>query len=234
MSTINPVDMRSLADDPVAIVAAINDRLDQIHLLDGRHEELTGRSVAGSVPQSVADVVPPANTGPVYGPGGVTAPREDGAVRVKSWDDFISNAATSAEESNRRWAAERAKQPWIFIQDTLLVPGINRQQRHNIGTNCANSRMLSGFVGGVTYKGWSWPAFPVVYTAEGALRLGEDAIDDAFAVSDDLVALNGTVKSKGYRVADLPSLAVRSLAHFVLTSGRSTAPLGSHPFGRGK
>lgn len=231
MPSITPLDLQSLINDPAAIVEAINDRLGQIHALDDRYVELTHNSLAAAIPYTVqaADTAPP--SGITYGPNGVTAPREDGAVRVKDWDDFVEAASQSADEPTRRWAAERAKQPWILIQDTLTVPGINRLQRLTIGTNCANSRMLNAFLGGTNYKGWSWVAYPIVFKDDGTFQLGGNEIPDAFAVTDDLVTLSGNVRAKGWRIADLARLAKRSLDHFILTSGGSTAPLGSNPFG---
>lgn len=232
MASITSTEIQNLTNSPAAIVEAINDRLQQIHALDDRYIELTQKSVAADIPYAVtADVTAPPTT-VYYQDNGVTPPREDGAVRVRTWDDFVYAALESADEPTRRWALERSKQPWILIQDTLTVPGINRLQRFTIGTNCANSRMLNAFIGGSNYKGWSWPAYPIVFKEDGTFQLGENEIPDAFAVSDDLTTLSGSVRSKGWRIADLPLLAKRSLDHFILTSGASTAPLGSNPFGR--
>lgn len=233
MPSITPLDLQTLTSSPTAIVEAINDRLSQVSALDQRFHELTGRYVADRVPFSVSDNSIPVLTGVNYDIlTGVTPPREDGAVRVKVWDDFVEKALNSSSEPTRRWAAARAVQPWIFIQDTLAVAGLNKQQRLNIGTNCSNSRMLNAFLGGSNYKGWSWIAYPVILKDDGTFQLSENEIPDAFAVSDDLVTLSGQVKSKGWRIADLGMLAERTLAHFLLTSGASTAPLGSNPFGR--
>lgn len=232
MSSITSTEIQNLTNSPAAIVEAINDRLQQIHALDDRYVELTHNSLAASIPYSVEPPVATTPSGVNYGDNGVTSPREDGAVRVRTWDDFVYAALESADEPTRRWALERSKQPWILIQDTLTVPGINRLQRFTIGTNCANSRMLNAFIGGSNYKGWSWPAYPIVFKDDGTFQLGENEIPDAFAVSDDLTTLSGSVRSKGWRIADLPLLAKRSLDHFILTSGASTAPLGSNPFGR--
>lgn len=231
MSSITSTEIHNLTNSPTAIVEAINDRLQQIHALDDRYVELTHLSVAADIPYAVTAPVATNPSDVNYGDNGVTAPREDGAVRVKSWDEFVAAAATSADEPTRRWAGERAKQPWILIQDTLSLP-LSRVQKLTIGTNCANSRMLNAFLGGSNYKGWSWIAYPIVFKDDGTFQLGENEIADAFAVSDDLVTLSGTVRSKGWRIADLPLLAKRSLDHFILTSGASTAPLGSNPFGR--
>ena len=232
MASITSTEIQNLTNSPAAIVEAINDRLQQIHALDDRYIELTQKSVAADIPYAVtADVTAPPTT-VSYQDNGVTLPREDGAVRVRTWDDFVSAALESADEATRRWALERSKQPWILIQDTLTVPGINRLQRFIIGTNCANSRMLNAFIGGSNYKGWSWPAYQIFFKEDGTFQLGENEIPDAFAVTDDLTTLSGSVRSKGWRIADLPLLAKRSLAHFILTSGASTAPLGSNPFGR--
>jgi len=231
MASITSTEIQNLTNSPAAIVEAINDRLQQIHALDDRYIDLTHNSIAASIPYSVAAPVATAPSGVSYGDNGVTLPREDGAVRVRTWDDFVSAALESADEPTRRWAAERAKQPWILIQDTLSLP-LNRLQKLTIGTNCANSRMLNAFLGGSNYKGWSWLAYPIVFKEDGTFQLGENEIPDAFAVSDDLVTLSGSVRSKGWRIADLPLLAKRSLDHFILTSGASTAPLGSNPFGR--
>ena len=232
MASITSTEIQNLTNSPTAIVEAINDRLQQIHALDDRYIELTQKSVAADIPYAVtADVTAPPTT-VYYQDNGVTPPREDGAVRVRTWDDFVSAALESADEATRRWALERSKQPWILIQDTLTVPGINRLQRFIIGTNCANSRMLNAFIGGSNYKGWSWPAYQIFFKEDGTFQLGENEIPDAFAVTDDLTTLSGSVRSKGWRIADLPLLAKRSLDHFILTSGASTAPLGSNPFGR--
>ena len=231
MASITSTEIQNLTNSPTAIVEAINDRLQQIHALDDRYIELTQKSVAADIPYAVtADVTAPPTT-VYYQDNGVTSPREDGAVRVRTWDDFVSAALESADEPTRRWALERSKQPWILIQDTLSLP-LNRLQKLTIGTNCANSRMLNAFIGGSNYKGWSWPAYQIFFKEDGTFQLGENEIPDAFAVTDDLTTLSGSVRSKGWRIADLPLLAKRSLDHFILTSGASTAPLGSNPFGR--
>ena len=83
MSSITSTEIHNLTTSPTAIVEAINDRLQQIHALDDRYVELTHNSIAADIPYAVTAPVATTPSDVNYGDNGVTAPREDGAVRVR-------------------------------------------------------------------------------------------------------------------------------------------------------
>lgn len=220
-------ELQSIFNSPADLLVALNDRLGQAQMIVLRLTEL-GWKISAAIPEQVEREGGEPD-GLVYLASGMTAPRLDGAVRIKAWDEAIARAAVSPDEPTRRWSAARAAQPWVFIQDTLAVKGISGDQKRAIGSNCANARFCNGMIGG-SKKGFAWPAFKVYVDDEGVLRYG-DQIEDAFAVNDDLVNLVGQVKSRGYWAVDMAALADRSLLHFVATSGRATEPLTAGSFG---
>lgn len=223
---VNQQQARELAaiyNSPADLLSALNDRLAQAQTIVVRLADL-GWEISAAIPEQVERLGHPAeDEGVVYLANGMTAPRADGAVRIKAWDDAVAKALVSDDEPTRRWAAMRAAQPWVFIQDTLRVLGISGDQKRAIGTNCANARFCNAILGG-TQKGFAWPAFRVFVDGEGVLRTG-DEIPDAFAVNDDFTNLAGQVKTRGYWAADMATLADRSLLHFIKTSGGSVLPL---------
>jgi hypothetical protein len=223
-------ELQAIFNSPADLLGAINDRLSQVQMIALRLTEL-----GWQLDQAIPDQVQRAGgnvTGIVYLADGMTAPRSDGAVRIRAWDDAIATALASDDEPTRRWGAARSAQPWIFIQDALKVPTLTAEQRLQIGTNCSNARFSNGMLGG-TRKGFAWPAFRVYLNDEGSVRMG-DEIPDAFAVNDDLVNLAKKVLARGYWASDMAQLAERSLLHFIMTSGRATQPLTPGTFGGGK
>lgn len=229
---VNQQQARELAaiyNSPADLLSALNDRLAQAQMIVLRLSDL-GWTIDAQIPEQVQREGGESD-GLVYLANGMTAPRADGAVRIKAWDDAIAKALTSEDEPTRRWGAERAAQPWVFIQDTLALKTLTLDQRRAIGTNCSTARFSNALIGG-SKKGFSWPAFAVyVSQDDGNLRTG-DLIADAFAVNDDLLDLNMRVRSRGFWASDMGQLAERSLLHFIMTSGRATQPLTPASFGK--
>ena len=218
---LSPAEVAALRSSPALLVQAINDALDQARFLAEQYHAITGESLGLSLPDDVTepDAIGDPGGGPAYKPNGLTDLRTDGTVRSKAWDAAIAAALASDDPVQQAWGAQRAVQPWIYIQDALTLPGVTEAQRRAIGVNCSNARFLNGLTGG-SPKGFAYPAYSVRVDDGGIARLG-DEIPDAFAINDDLVSLTGEVMAKGYWAKDLASLAERSLAHFVRTSGRS-------------
>lgn len=222
--TLTPAEIAALQSSPTLLLQAINDSLGQARFLVAHYQALTGKSLDLTLPADVsengANAIGDPGGGPAYGANGLTAPRADGAVRCRAWDEAVAEALASRDPVVEAWGRERAAQPWMFIQDTLTAPGISLEQKRAIGTNCSIARFQNGLTGS-SYKGFSWIAIRVYIDSEsGSLKTG-DEIPDAFAVNDDLVNLAGKVMAKGYWAADMGALADRSLAHFVLTSGQA-------------
>lgn len=221
-------ELQAIFNSPADLLGAINDRLAQVQIIALRLIEL-GWQIDQAIPEQVQRAGGVSTGGIVYLADGMTAPRSDGAVRIRAWDDAIAIALVSDDEPTRRWGAARSAQPWIFIQDALAVPTLTAEQRLHIGANCSNARFSNGLLGGAR-KGFAWPAFRVYLNDEGSVRMG-DEIPDAFAVNDDLVNLAKKVLARGYWAADMAQLAERSLLHFVTTSGRATQSLTPGTFG---
>lgn len=220
-------ELQAIFSSPTELLAALNDRLNQVQMIALRLTEL-GWQLDQAIPEQVQRVGGD-TTGIAYLADGMTAPRADGAVRIRAWDDAVAKALASDDEPTHRWGAERAAQPWVFIQDTLQLSTLTTAQRLQIGTNCSNARFSNAMFGSVK-KGFAWPAFSVYLNDEGNVRMG-DEISDAFAINDDLVTLAKKVLARGYWASDMAQLAERSLAHFILTSGQATRPLTAGSFG---
>lgn len=220
-------ELQAIFNSPADLLSAINDRLSQVQMIVLRLTEL-GVQIDQAIPEQVQRAGG-VSTGIAYLADGMTAPRSDGAVRIRAWDDAIEIALASDDEPTRRWGTARAVQPWVFIQDALKLSTLTAEQRLQIGTNCSNARFSNAMIGG-SKKGFAWPAFRVYINDEGNVRMG-DAIPDAFAINDDLVDLTGKVRARGFWASDVPQLAERSLLHFIMTSGRATQPLTPGTFG---
>jgi hypothetical protein len=219
-------ELQAVFNSPEALLLAINDRLGQVQVIVARLTEL-GWKISAPIPDAVFRDGAAADSGPVYLSNGMTAPRADGAVRVRGWDEAITAALASTDVNVQRWGREKAAAPWIFLQDVLKLGGITSAQKVNIGSNCANARMFNGFLGG-NPKGFSAPAYEFS-TKSGSLVQG-DLVADAFAVNDDRVMLDGQVITRGWWAADMTALATRSLAHFLATSGKATRSLAAATF----
>lgn len=221
-------------NNPTAVLGEINRLLAQAVFLALHYSVLTGRELP-AIPESVSadppDAVPAG--GIVYLASGLTAPRADGAVRARAWDDAVARALASDDVAEQRWGAENAARPWIFIQDTLGLASLDSTQRNTVLLNCANCRFLNGLLGKGDRFG-TWTAAPLVTTG-GVARLADQEISDAFSVSSDMTRADGTTVWTGVRAVDIDTLAKRSLAHYIMTSGRANKPLtGNAPFGQGK
>lgn len=217
-------------NDPGAVLAEVNGLLAQAVFLALHYESLTGVRLRG-IPDSVGEATSAAPGEPAYGQNGLTQPRADGAVRSRAWDSAVDRALASDDPAERAWGAANAARRWIFVQDTLAVPGITALQVAAIKLNCANARFMNGLLGkGDRFA--SWKASPL---AEGDVeRLADAEITDAFALSSDMTLRDGTVVWSGVRAGDIDTVAKRSLAHYIMTSGRATKPLGQAQFGGAK
>lgn len=219
----------SKQNDPGAVLAEINGLLAQAVFLSLHYESLTGVRLRG-IPDSVGETS--AAPGELtYGQNGLTQPRADGAVRSRAWDAAVDRALASDDPAERAWGAANAARRWIFIQDTLAVAGITALQAAAIKLNCANARFMNGLLGrGDRFA--SWKASPL---ADGdSERLADAEITDAFALSSDMTRRDGTVVWTGIRAGDIDTVAKRSLAHYIMTSGRATKPISQAQFGGAK
>ncbi len=223
-------ELQAILASPELIVTAINERLAQIRILTDRYSELSTTRLDKQIPESVS-VIGATSGGIEYLPSGMTAPRADGAVRIRAWDEAVARALASPDAATQRWGAVESARPWKMVQDTLTAPGVSKEQKRSIGTNCANARMING-LSGSSVKGFAWPAYKVTLV-NGIPQIG-DEIADAAAWNDDRVTLDGQVLARGWWTADAATLAERSLLHYIMTSGRATKPLTGGEFGAGK
>lgn len=220
MTTELARELQAILASPDLLLQAINERLAQIRILTDRWAEISTDRLSKQIPETV-ERIGATSSGIEYLPSGMTSPRADGAVRIRVWDEAIARALVSPNAATQRWGAVNAARPWIMVQDTLTAPGVTKDQKRGVGTNCANARMINGLAGSAV-KGFAWPAYKVTIVA-GIPQLG-DEIADATAFNDDRVTLDGQVLSRGWWAADAATLAERSLAHFILTSGSATQP----------
>jgi len=215
----NPADLQN---NPTLIVQAINELLTQARFLAEHYRHLTSAELTGSIPERVTEPTRPASSN-AYNANGLSDPRSDGAVRSKAWDDAITEALHSTDPVTRAWGEgnEKMNRRWIFIQDTLVRTDLTPQQRQCIELNCARARFMSGLLGKGTNLS-AWVASPVGFDDLMQIpKLLDQNIEDAFSLPSDMRYPNGSVTWRGTTAADMPAFAKNSLAHFILTSGRS-------------
>lgn len=215
-----------LRRNPGAIVSAINDALAQVAFLRAEYEGLTGVALP-DVPESIA--APLADAGPTFGPNGLSAPRADGAVRSQAWDSAIDAALMSSDPVAVRWGMANSGRRWVFVQDTLALPGLTQDQRDTITLNCSDARVANG-LGGKGSAFLAWKASPLTRDDYGP-RLADAEIEDAFALPSDLTLPNGTVRWTGARARDIAAFAAASLQRYRQNSGGATKPLLPGAFG---
>lgn len=212
---LTSAEIAALQNSPALLVEAINGLLGQARFLSTHYRMLTGATIGANIPEAVT---PPADTGPKgveYGPNGLTAPREDGAVRSKVWDEAVAAAIDSADPVIAAWG-KGAAGPWIMIQDTLKLPGLTDEQRNSVLLNCSECRFMNG--GTPRGKFGAWKASPLTSDRHGP-RLADEQIKDAFSTSSDMAYPDGEVTWVGLWAKDLHAFVASSQAHFIRTSG---------------
>ena len=215
--TLTEAEIAGLQTSPTLIVQTLNRMLGQAAFLAEHYGHLTGRSLGLNLPESV-QVPAAASLGAIqYDASGMTAPRLDGCVRIRAWDDAVAAALGSSDPVTKAWGEAVQGSPWICIQDTLKSPLISTQQKILIGSNLSNARFMNTILGG-RIKAFAFPMYQFYVDGEGNIKKG-DLIADAFAVNDDRVDLLGKVHSRGWWASDIKRLAEQSLAHFIVTSG---------------
>lgn len=213
---LSAAEIAALQNSPVLLVQAINGLLGQARFLSSHYRMLTGQVIGSDIPEAVTQPVAVIPAGIEYGPNGLTAPRADGAVRSKAWDDALAAARDSSDPVVAAWANSPERGPWIFIQDTLKLPDLTEMQRAAVALNCSTCRFVNG--GGPSGKYSAYKASPVTSDRNGP-RLADAEITDAFCTPSDMVFGNGEVNWVGLWAKDLAKYAEKSLAHFILTSG---------------
>jgi len=191
-----------------SLVEAINSLLTQAQFLRLAYIADHGADlIGGPIPQLLSEPPRAMEDGKItYNASGLTDPREDGAVRVKAFDDAVAVAA-KGDAVEQAWAAQREQAPWLMIHEVASLPGLTERQRHTIVCNCSNATLLNGLLAGGTRRGLSWFAYHLRPTLGNPGLDTTNAIPDAFALVTSL------------RAADVADFAKSSLEHFRLTSG---------------
>lgn len=213
---LSSAEIAALQNSPALLVGAINDLLGQARFLSAHYRVLTGQIIGADIPEAVTQPAAVIPAGIEYGPNGLTAPRADGAVRSKAWDDALAAARDSSDPVKSAWANSPERGPWILIQDTLKLPDLTETQRATVAMNCSTCRFVNG--GGPAGKYSAYKASPVTSDRSGP-RLADAEITDAFCTPSDMAYQNGEIVWVGLWAKDLARYAEKSLAHFVLTSG---------------
>lgn len=144
--------------------------------------EAAGILVPGSLDLTAAfEATAPA---PLEYVNGITAARADGAIRVKSWDEYV--ARTGRKDLNV-WVMRDAGQT------------LTSEQRARVTNNSDQARFMGFQAGGVP----SWPAFDLKPDPSGRqLWIDGDGIPDAFAFAGDMRTRDGRVLWKAPALAD--------------------------------
>lgn len=207
--------------DPQAVAEALNALFDEVRMLLGLLESLTGESFNIAFPERI-EVSGPLAVEIEYDPvTGFSLPRADGAVRHILWDKALDAAQASDSAVDRAWASSR--QRWVFCQDVLKLYPLTINQRDAVTLNCSGARFQHGLGSEGRYFR-AGAAFPITRDEYGP-RLGQDAIQDAFSLASDLTRPNGEVLWEGFRgyrddgSSEFPKFADASLKHFRKTSG---------------
>lgn len=214
---LSTAEIAALQNSPALLAEAINGLLGQARFLCTHYRVLTGQTIGADIPESVT---PPEAAGPkgveYGGPNSLTAPRADGGVRSRVWDEAIAAAQDSSDPVMQAWANGENRGPWIMLQDTLKLPGLTDEQRNSVLLNCSTCRFMNG--GSPRGKFGAWKASPLTSDRYGP-RLADENIPDAFSTSSDLAYPDGEVTWAGLWAKDLPKFIESSQAHFIRTSG---------------
>lgn len=204
---------KEMRANPAIALAFLNELLDRAAGLAIFYEGITGVTLP-----NIPDQIVVRDSGTLnYGEDGLSAPRIDGAVRAKAWDDAVEAALRSPDPVIAGWGRENENRRWIFIQDTLSRTGLSDDQRNSIILNCSEARFNNG-LGGKGSKFRAWKASPLTVDNYG-VRLADDQILDAFSLPSDLTFPDGRVRWRGARAFDIAGVAEESLRFYRQTSG---------------